>query len=396
MRQGVIVGASLAGVRAAEALRRHGHDGPITLVGRETHFPPYDRPPLTKELLSGEWDLDRGRLRVADDLDLTLRLGTAATSLDLGSRLVGLSDGSELAFDGLVIATGASPRMLAGIDPTLPGVFVIRTVDDCVALREALAVGPRVSVIGAGFIGAEAASTCRDRGLEVSVYEPMQFPMERAIGPVIGEWAAQMIAAAGVDLHLGTAVAGLRGEGKVEAIVLADGREVATDLVIVAVGVAPEVGWLEGSGLVLDNGVVCDETLRCVDATGVVAAGDVARWPNPAFGRMMRVEHWSNAVEQADAAARTLLAEPGAAEPFASIPYFWSNQFGTRIQFVGVPGEFAGVAEGALDAPKFVATFEEDGRLVGALCVNSPARMPRYRRAIESGTTVASLAAAPL
>jgi NADPH-dependent 2,4-dienoyl-CoA reductase/sulfur reductase-like enzyme len=391
MEQIVIVGASLAGVRAAEVLRREGHTGPITLVGRETHFPPVDRPPLSKELLSGEWSLERGRLRVADDLDATLRLGVAATSLELGAQVVGLSDGTEIGFDGLIIATGASPRTLAGIDPELPGVFVIRTFEDCVALRGAFESRPRVTVVGAGFIGAEVAAVCRGLGLSVTVCEPMRYPMERAIGPVVGEWAAELHRSHGVDLRLETAVVAARGTDRVEALVLGDGTEIPTDIVIVAVGVAPNVAWLEGSGLLLDNGVVCDETLRAVDGRHIVAAGDVARWPNPAFGRLMRIEHWANAVEQAQAAARTLLSGPRDAEPFSSVPYFWSNQYDKRIQYVGIPGTFTGIVEGSIDEPKFVATFELDGRLVGALCVNSPARMAKYRGLIASGADIKAL-----
>jgi NADPH-dependent 2,4-dienoyl-CoA reductase/sulfur reductase-like enzyme len=386
----VIVGASVAGVRAAEALRAEGFAGSVTLIGRELHFPPYDRPPLSKELLSGAWGPDRGRLRVAEDLDVTLRLGVEATSLTLGSDVVGLSDGSEVGFDGLVIATGATPRTLGSIDPSIDGVFVLRTFEDAMALRAELAHRPRVVVIGAGFIGAEVAATCRGLGLDVAVVDPAPFPMERALGPVLGEWAAELHRSRGVDLDLGVAVAGVRGDGRVRAVVLEDRREIPADLVVVAVGVTPEVAWLEHSGLEIDNGVVCDQWCRALGTTNVVAAGDLARWMNPLFGRVMRIEHWANAVEQGEAAAKTLLYGEGA-PPFASVPYFWSNQYDTRIQFVGIGGNFHRVTEGSLDEPRFVATFELDGRLVGAACVNAPARLSRYRRLITEGIGVDEL-----
>jgi NADPH-dependent 2,4-dienoyl-CoA reductase/sulfur reductase-like enzyme len=388
----VIVGASLAGVRAAEALRRGGHTGGITLVGREEHFPPYDRPPLSKEILSGEWATDRGRLRVDEHLDATLRLGTEATGLALAERSLLLSDGDAVAFDGVVIATGATPRTLRGIDSSLAGIFVLRTLEEAIALRTALDERPRVAVIGAGFIGAEVAAVCRGRGLAVTVFEPLAYPMERALGAEIGGWAAQLHRAQGVDLRLGTGVSGVIGTDRVEGVVTADGTEVPADVVVVAVGVAPEVGWLEGSGLAIENGVVCDSRCRALGANGVavegvVAAGDVARWWNPTFGQQMRVEHWANAVEQGEAAAATLLGGDEA-EEFTSIPYFWSIQYSQKIQFVGIGGEFSGVVEGGIDEERFVATYELEGRLVGALCVNAPARLARYRKLIAERTGI--------
>ena len=390
MERIVIVGASLAGVRAAETLRREGFGGELTIVGRESHYPPHDRPPLSKEILSGEWDLDRGRLRV-EDIDARLRLGVSAAALDLGVRAVELSDGSEAPFDGLLIATGAMPRMIPIPGTSLDGVHVLRTFEDAVALRAALEQGPRVTVIGGGFIGVEVAAACRARGLDVTLVENLSAPLLRAIGPELGEWAADLHRRSGVDLRLGVGVAGVLGGGAVTGAALADGTEVPADVVVVAVGVAPETGWLEGSGIELDDGVVCDATCHALGAPDVVAAGDVCRWRNPLFDRVMRIEHWANAVEQGEAAARSLLKGPERAEPFASVPYFWSNQYGTKLQYVGVGGTFAGAVEGEVGDERFVAAFEDEGRLVGALCVNAAARVVKYRRLIGEGATVASL-----
>ena len=383
LRTIVIVGASLAGLRAAETLRREGYEGRLVLVGDERHLP-YDRPPLSKELLAGEWEPEQIVLRKQpyDDLDLDLRLGRRATGLDAGDRVLELDGDERLRFDGLVVATGSRPRTLPGTPP-LDGIFVLRTLDDCLAIRARLDERPRVVVIGAGFIGSEVAATCRGRGLEVTVLEMLPVPLARRVGPVIGETCGALHRDHGVDLRCGVAVAGFEGGDRVEQVRLADGTAIDADLVVVGVGVVPKTGWLEGSGLALDDGVVCDDT--CLAAPGIVAAGDIARWPNPLFdGESMRVEHWTNATEQGVAAALRLLAGKASGEAFAPVPFVWSDQYDVKIQIVGsIHGDDeVVVADGSLDERRFVALFGRGGRLVGALGFSRPRLVMQYRRMI--------------
>jgi NADPH-dependent 2,4-dienoyl-CoA reductase/sulfur reductase-like enzyme len=381
----VVVGASLAGLRAVETLRREGFAGRLVLVGAEPHLP-YDRPPLSKELLAGDWEHDQIVLRRTpyEDLELELRLGVAARSLDLDRRVVTLAEGTELAFDGLVIATGSTPRTLPG-QPELDGVFTLRTIDDCHRLRTRLDAGPRICVIGAGFIGSEVAATCRKRGLEVTVLEALPQPMVRGVGEVLGEVLGGLHRDHGVDLRCGVAVEAIEGSGPVERVLLGDGDVVECDVVLVAVGVVPETRWLEGSGLALDNGVVCDDTLAAAPA--VVAAGDVARWPNRLFdGEVMRIEHWTNAAEQGVYAGDRLLraARDEPADPFAPVPFVWSDQYDVKIQCAG---RFGGedrmeVVHGTLEARRFVAIFERGGRISGVLGFSEPRRVMQYRRLV--------------
>jgi NADPH-dependent 2,4-dienoyl-CoA reductase/sulfur reductase-like enzyme len=383
LRTIVTVGGSLAGLRAAETLRHEGYDGRLVFVGEEQHLP-YDRPPLSKELLAGESEPDQIALRKHpyDDLDLDMRLGHRATDLDVDARLLELDGDERLAFDGLVIATGARPRTLPDTPP-LDGIFVLRTLDDCLAIRARLDARPRVVVIGAGFIGSEVAATCRGRGLEVTVLEMLPVPMMRAVGPVIGDVCGQLHRDHGVDLRGGVTVAGFEGRDRVERVRLSDGNAVDADLVVVGIGVAPATEWLGGSGLALDDGVVCDET--CLAAPGIVAAGDVTRWPNPLFdGESMRVEHWTNATEQGVAAARRLLAGDTGGEVFAPVPFVWSDQYDVKIQIVGgISGDDeVVVADGSFDERRFVALFGRGDRLVGALGFSRPRVVMQYRRMI--------------
>jgi 3-phenylpropionate/trans-cinnamate dioxygenase ferredoxin reductase subunit len=395
MRSVVVVGASLAGLRATEALRRDGYDGRIVLVGAEERMP-YDRPPLSKQLLAGEWEPDRLDLRRGpyEELDVELRLGVRATALDVTARVVTLDDGDAVSFDGAVIATGSVPRTLPNT-PELDGIFVLRTLDDALALRTRLDDAPRVVVVGAGFIGSEVAATCRQRGLAVTVLEALPAPLVRGLGPVLGMVCGELHRDHGVDLRLGVGVAAIEGDGRVERVRLDDGSTVGADIVLVGVGVVPATGWLEGSGLTLDNGVVCDETLLA--APGVVAAGDLCRWPNPMFdGELMRLEHWTNAAEQGVAAARRLLVPEGTSpEPFATVPFVWSDQYDRKIQSVGA---FRGdddmeVVHGTLEERRFVAVFGRAGRLVGALGFSMPAKVMQYRKMIEERVTFADAVA---
>jgi len=384
MRTVAIVGTSLAGLRAAETFRREGFDGRIVAIGAEPHLP-YDRPPLSKELLRGDWEPDEIVLRKqgVDELELDWRLDARAVALDAAAREIELHDGERVAFDGLVIATGATPRRLPN-QPALAGLFTLRTLDDALALRELLDGRPKVVVIGAGFIGAEIAATCRARGLDVTVLEMLPQPMVRGLGPELGAVIAAVHRDHGVDLRTGVTVDEIidDGAGQVRGVRLGDGSVVDADVVVVGVGVVPEIGWLSGSGLTLDNGVVCDAT--CAAADGVVAAGDVARWPNPLFDNaLMRLEHWTNATEQGVHAARRLL---GHADPFAPIPFVWSDQYDRKIQTVGVVSAEADVdvhiAHGTLADRQFVALFGRNGRLMGALGFNRPRFVMQYRRII--------------
>ncbi len=387
---------SLAGLRAAETLRHAGFDGRISAIGAEHHLP-YDRPPLSKELLAGKWEPEGVVLRKqgVDDLDLDWRLGRRAVSLDLAERRVELDGGEQVSFDGLVIATGSEPRRLP---PTafgnnagdLDGVFVLRTLDDAMAIRGRLDARPRVVVIGAGFIGAEVAATCRGRALEVTVLEALPQPMVRGLGPAIGAVCAALHRDHGVDLRLGVSVTAVEGDGRVERVRLADGAVIDADLVVVGIGVTPVTSWLEGSGLTVADGVVCDET--CLAAPGVVVAGDAARWRNPLFdGESMRLEHWTNATEQGVAAAERLLVGDGAAQPFAPVPFVWSDQYEVKIQSVGRfnAEDELHVAHGTLDERRFVALFGRGDRLVGALGFGRPRQVMQYRRMISERRSVA-------
>ena len=381
LRAIAVVGASLAGLRAVETLRRKGFDGTITLIGAEPYLP-YDRPPLSKEILTGTWDVDRLPLRREDyaELDLDLRLGRRGVALDVAEQRVQLDDGASVAYDGLVIATGSAPRELPGTPP-LEGIHLLRTLDDALAIRAGLSEGPRVAIVGAGFIGAEVASSCRARGLEVTLIEALEVPLLRGLGRELGAVCAELHREEGVDLRTGVGVEGFAGSGRVESLRLSDGSAVPADLVVVGIGVAPVTDWLGSSGLELADGVVCDATCA-TRAPGVVAAGDVARWYNPLFEQQMRAEHWTNAVEQGVAAAETLLAGPEAAEPFAPVPFVWSDQYAVKIQVAGQvrpDGEVKLIA-GSIAERKFTVLFGRAGRLSGVLAFNRPRDVIKYRR----------------
>jgi 3-phenylpropionate/trans-cinnamate dioxygenase ferredoxin reductase subunit len=383
----VVVGASLAGLRAVEELRRLGFDGELVVVGAESHLP-YDRPPLSKDLLAGEATLEDIALRRQpfDDLEAEWELGRTAVALDVADRAVTLDDGRVLTGGhGVVLATGASPRTLPGT-PDLAGIHMLRTFDDCLAIRGDLDRSPRrVVVVGAGFIGAEVAATCRGRHLDVTVLEALPSPMVRGLGPAMGDVLAGMHRDHGVDLRTSAGVDGFEGDTRVERVRLADGSTIDADVVVVGVGVAPNTAWLGDSGLTIDNGIVCDETLAA--APGIVAAGDVCRWPNPLFGgELMRLEHWTNAAEQGVAAgARLLAAVPS---PYAPVPFVWSDQYETKIQVVGhVRGDDEiVVVDGSVDDLRFVAAAGRGGRLVGAIGFSRPRVVMQYRRMIADGT----------
>ncbi|QFR03155.1 NAD(P)/FAD-dependent oxidoreductase [Streptomyces phaeolivaceus] len=376
----MVVGASAAGLAAAETLRREGYDGTLTLVGDEPHAP-YDRPPLSKQLLSAEWDTDRLTLRSPahlDGLDLDLRLGTAATGLDLRECEVRLADGDTVPYDALVVATGVRPRRLPG-----EGAHVLRTLDDALTLRERLTPGTRLVVVGAGFLGAEAAAVAWRLGAEVTLLEPAPVPLAHAVGAEVGAVLSRAHRDHGVDLRAGVTVTEVTEDG----VRLADGEVVEADEVLVAVGSLPNTEWLAGSGLAVGDGVLCDR--YCEAAKNVYAAGDVARWYNPLFGASMRIEHRTNAAEQGMAVARNLLAaEPAARRPFAPVPYFWSDQYDMKVQAYGhLRGhDEVTVVDGDLAERRFVAVYRTGDRVTGALAVGMPPKAIRqWRQAIASG-----------
>jgi 3-phenylpropionate/trans-cinnamate dioxygenase ferredoxin reductase component len=384
MHKVVIVGASLAGLRTAEALRKRGYDGRLWLVGDEPHAP-YDRPPLSKQILTGEWDPNRVFFRQKEGygpLELDLVFGARAQALDVTARTVRLTDGSVLDFDGLVIATGARARWPA-VGQGLAGVHVVRSLDDALAIRAALAKKPRVLVIGAGFIGLEVAAACRKLGIDVTIVEAEARPLTRNFGAQVGEALAVMHRGHGVDLRCNTLVTALEGAGRVERARLSDGSSVEVDLVVAGIGVIPEVEWLKGSGIALGNGVECDASCA-TNVPGIVAAGDVASAPNRLFGETLRIEHWSNAIDQAQLAAAALLGQPFDPNPMAQVPYFWSDQYDIKLQFAGRvrPDDELVVVEGDLTSRAYVALFGREGVLCGALACNRPAPFIRIRKLV--------------
>lgn len=383
MQSIAVVGASLAGLRAAEALRREGFDGTIHLIGDEQHAP-YDRPPLSKEILAGTKDAEATALLPAEKLDaleLEAHYGRAATSLDVASLTLALDDGTSLGTNGIVIATGARTRTIG--DP-LAGVFTLRTLGDSLAIRAAFDAAPqRVVVVGAGFIGAEVAATARGRGIDVTMIEMAEAPFERSLGAAMGAVLADVHRDHGVDLRLGVGVAGFRGDERVTGVELTDGSVIDADVVVVGVGVTPNTEWLASSGLDITDGVLCDET--SLAGPGIVAAGDVARWPNPHFGEVMRVEHWDNATTQGVHAAKRLL-KGDAVGAYAPTPWFWSDQYDRKIQLAGRTTGFDRfeIVTGDVESRTFAGLYGRNGRFVAVLGFNRPRHVMRYRQLIDA------------
>ncbi|GAA3451507.1 FAD-dependent oxidoreductase [Dactylosporangium matsuzakiense] len=389
----VIVGASLAGLRAAEALREEGYTGRLTLVDDELHGP-YDRPPLSKYALAGRVRPDATGLPHRPDLDAQWRLGVSALALDLPERRVRLSDGSSVPFDRLLIATGVRARPWPDpAEAALDGLFVLRTRDDAIRLHERLAARPgRVLVVGAGFTGSEVASTCRVMGLDVTVAEAANTPLEGALGSAIGAVAADLQREHGVDLRCGVTVERIEGDGRVERAYLSDGSVLDVGLVVAALGGVRNVEWLQHSGLAVGPwGLACDAGCRAFDVNGLVTddifvAGDVARAPNAMFGyQFLALEHWANAVAQAEVAAHNMVSDETDRWPHLHMPQFWSLQFGTNIKSVGVPtfADQVVITQGSVAQRRFAAVYGYRGRLTGAVTFNHAKWLPFYERLIE-------------
>jgi NADPH-dependent 2,4-dienoyl-CoA reductase/sulfur reductase-like enzyme len=378
-RRVVVVGASAAGLATAEALRRFGHDGPLTLIGEEVH-PPYDRPPLSKQLLSGAWH--PGKLALPGGADLNLRLGVEAAGVDIGGHRLRLADGGDVGYDDLVVATGARARHLPGTDG-IAGVHVLRTLDDALALREALAGRPHLLVVGGGFVGAEAAAVAREAGCPVTLVTDIAQPMGDVLGPELGTMLAALHREHGVTVHTGTAVAEIvQEQGTATGVRLSDGTVLPATLILVGIGARPNVEWLAGSGLTIGNGLECDETLYA--GHDVWAAGDVASWPDPRTGLRHRIEHRTNAGEQGLAVARNVLAGRPAATAFTTVPYVWSDQYDRKIQIYGVTrgADEIRIVEGDPHDGRLVALYGRAGVIVAAVGINMIRALRGYRTAV--------------
>jgi NADPH-dependent 2,4-dienoyl-CoA reductase/sulfur reductase-like enzyme len=381
----VIVGASLAGLRAAESARRTGYDGEIVLIGEEEHHP-YDRPPLSKQLLENpdhEIPYLRDESHYANELRVDLMLGRAATALLADESVVVVGGDDRVEYDALVIATGAAPRALPGLTGT-PGVLSLRNIDETVAIRKALHEGKPMVVVGAGFIGAEVASAFRGREGDVTIVEATSSPLARVLGEGMGTRLSEMHGRHGTSLLCGVTVTELERNGDgVSGVVLSDGQRIAAEVVLVSIGAVPATAWLQSSGIAMnpDGGIICDSALRS-SLPDVYAAGDIVHWPNEIMDVSMRLEQWTSAHEQGTTAGRNAVS--GAGESYQTVPYFWSDWYKNRIQFVGRAGDSEPeVVSGAVDDDRFVALYRDGDRLVGALAVNEPSRIMKDRRRIS-------------
>jgi NADPH-dependent 2,4-dienoyl-CoA reductase/sulfur reductase-like enzyme len=357
----VVVGAGMAGLRTCEALRQQGYAEPIVLIGAEKH-PPYTRPPLSKEVLRGEADVSKAILRTTEglaELQVDVRLGRSAAGLDVDGRRVQLDDGSDVSFDALVIATGATPRRLPG--SAFEDAHVLRGIDDCLDLRTKLVEGARVSIVGAGFIGLEVAASARALGCAVTVIDVLPEPLARVLPIDVGRVVRKLHEDNGVVFQLGAAV---DTETKLDA-----------DVVVVGIGAVPETSCLDGSGLTIEDGVVCDSSLRA--APGIWAVGDVARWATG--DSTLRVEHWTNATEQPHHVARDIVT--GEASAFETVPYFWSDQYDAKLQSLGrvTSTDEMQVVWGSLDEPRWVAFVRSGDQLGAVVGMRAPGRVMKMR-----------------
>jgi 3-phenylpropionate/trans-cinnamate dioxygenase ferredoxin reductase subunit len=382
----LVVGASLAGARTVQALRREGSDAPVTLVDAATEVA-CDRPPLSKKYLADPATspvpvLTPDQLAA---LDVSLELGRRAEALDPVARTVDLDDGRSLPYDALVIATGSAPRTLPGV-PDLAGVTTLRTATDAALIRAALTDGARVVVVGGGFVGAEVAWTARSLGRSATIVEPLPHLMARGLGPVLGDVFTRRHVAAGTDVRLGVGVASVDGGpgGSVSSVTLTDGSSVPADLVVIGVGTVPVTGWLAGSGLDVRDGVLCDDRLAAVGASDVYAAGDVARWNSARLGGPVRVEHWTNAVEHGPVVAKNITGTPTV---YDAVPYVWSDQLGARLQIFGRvgPDDEVRFVHGGPDEPSFVAVTGDGTRLHAVVGYGAMKQLLPFRKLLLDG-----------
>jgi 3-phenylpropionate/trans-cinnamate dioxygenase ferredoxin reductase component len=403
----VIVGASLAGLSAAEALRSEGFSGTLTVIGDEP-YAPYDRPPLSKAVLSGRLSAEHTALPQRVDLRAEWLLGVPATGLDPGSHEIRLADGRRISFDRLLIATGTRARPWPDLaQAALDGVCLLRTRDDAAWLQARLAARPkRVLVIGGGFTGSEVASACRELDLAVTVTERSATPLVGALGAAAGTLAAQLQHAHGVDLRCNVTVMALEGDesGRLRRAYLSDGDTLDVDVAVVALGAVRNVEWLHGSGLAFDSrGIACDAACCAFASNGMVTddifvAGDVARWPHPLYeGELLAVEHWGNAVEQAKTAAHNMVCAPAARLAYKTLPAFWSRQFGINLKTVGLPSfaDEVALTQGSIAERRLVAAYGYKGRIVAALSVNMARWLPAYRAMIEARASFPPVLHAP-
>ncbi|HUL98244.1 MAG TPA: FAD-dependent oxidoreductase [Mycobacterium sp.] len=383
----VIVGGGLAAARTAEQLRRSEFDGSITIVSDEVHLP-YDRPPLSKQVLRSELDDTALKPREwYDENNITLLLGSAVRKLDTASQAVTLEDGTQLEYDDAVIATGLVPRRIPSF-PDLRGIHVLRSFDESMALREEAGAARRAVVVGAGFIGCEVAASLRGLGVDVVMVEPQPEPLASVLGEQIGALVARLHRAEGVDVRTGVGVSSVTGSGRVEKVVLTDGSELDTDLVVVGIGSRPATDWLEGSGVEVDNGVVCDHVGK-TSAPHVWALGDVASWQD-ATGHQARVEHWSNVAEQARVLVPSLLGQELPAN-LVVVSYFWSDQYDVKIQCLGEPEADDVVHLVSDDGRKFLAYYERDGVVAGVVGGGMPGAVMKTRTKIAAGAPISEV-----
>ena len=381
MRRIVVVGASLAGLATARALRGAGYDGDVALVGDEPHRP-YDRPPLSKGFLAGALSPEDLALETDEDLALDWHLGARAVALDPGTRTVTLASGATLAGDAVVVATGSHARRLPG--PPLAGVHTLRTLDDALALRAELQPGARLVLVGAGFVGAEIASTARRLGLEVTLVEAAASPLAGPLGIEVGAMVARLHDTHGVPLITGVPVAGPVGRTRVSGVELADGRVLPADVVVVGVGSVAATGWLTASGLRLEAGGVACDSSGATTAPGVYAVGDVAAWHDPSYAGHRRIEHWTDALQRPARTVSALLGEPVAA-PLPP-PYFWSEQYGVQVQFAGRRrgDETVTVEAGSPETGDVLAVYRRGEVPVAVLGMNQPRLFGRIRRQLST------------
>ena len=383
----VIVGAGIAGNAAAETLRKQGFEGEVHLVGAEPHRP-YDRPPLSKEFLSGSKEQDKLFFKPEDfyaEHSIQLHLGTEATALDPTSKTLTLADGASLRFDKLLLATGSRVRTLPIPGSELEGIHYLRTIDDSQAIAQSMNSASRVVIVGAGFIGSEVAAVCKTAGLEVTVLEIQPQPMAHILGEEMGAIYANLHTSRGIDLRLQEGISGIRGSSRAEQVITDQGNAIDCDFVVIGVGIAPDTALAESAGLEVDRGILVDEHCQ-TSHPDIYAAGDVANWFHPGLGHRLRVEHWDNALNQGAAAAKSML---GAAEPYSPTLYFWSDQYDLNIQYLGHATEWDEIAiRGNPGEEKFTAFYLKDGSVHGALVVNNFRDIRPTRTLIDQKTSI--------